>query len=141
MSDLSEIANYEIIRRIGEGGYGTVYLAKLKNRAEYLALKIIASKGIERERKALEKYLNISDRNNMVEIIDFGSTKEFLYYCTPLADSLDENFQPEDFRWQPKSLQNLIERKLEGSSTVWFSHSEILDMISPVFDANFCIAT
>lgn len=135
MSDLSEIANYEIIRRIGEGGYGTVYLAKLKNRAEYLALKIIASKGIERERKALEKYLNISDRNNMVEIIDFGSTKEFLYYCTPLADSLDENFQPEDFRWQPKSLQNLIERKLEGSSTVWFSHSEILDMISPVFDA------
>lgn len=135
MSDLSEIANYEIIRRIGEGGYGTVYLAKLKNRAEYLALKIIASKGIERERKALEKYLNISDRNNMVEIIDFGSTKEFLYYCTPLADSLDENFKPEDFRWQPKSLQNLIERKLEGSSTVWFSHSEILDMISPVFDA------
>ena len=69
MSDLSEIANYEIIRRIGEGGYGTVYLAKLKNRAEYLALKIIASKGIERERKALEKYLNISDRNNMVELL------------------------------------------------------------------------
>ena len=68
MSDLSEIANYEIIRRIGEGGYGTVYLAKLKNRAEYLALKIIASKGIERERKALEKYLNISDLSKKIAL-------------------------------------------------------------------------
>ena len=135
MSDLSKIANYEIIRRIGEGGYGTVYLAKLKNRAEYLALKIIASKGIERERKALEKYLNISDRNNMVEIIDFGSTKDFLYYSTPLADSLDGIFQPEDFRWQPKSLQNLIERKLEDSSAGWFSPLEILEIISPIFNA------
>lgn len=135
MSDLPKIANYEIIRKIGAGGYGIVYLARLKNRAGYLALKVIASKGMEREKKALEKYLKISEKSCMVEIVDCGSTKEFLYYCTPLADSLDENFQPEDFRWQPKSLQNLIERKLEGSSTVWFSHSEILDMISPVFDA------
>ena len=48
MSDLSEIANYEIIRRIGEGGYGTVYLAKLKNTVLSTAIVPV---GITRFRK------------------------------------------------------------------------------------------
>ena len=55
MSDIPKIANYEILREIGEGGYGKVYLAKLKTRDGYVALKVIASKGVEREEKALEK--------------------------------------------------------------------------------------
>lgn len=135
MSNIPKIANYEIFREIGEGGYGKVYLAKLKNRDGYVALKVIASKGVEREEKALEKFLKISDRACMAEILEIGSSKDFLYYSSPLADPLDESFQPEDFRWQPKSLQNLIDKKLNDSSAKWFSHSEILETISPIFDA------
>lgn len=71
----------------------------------------------------------------MAEILDIGSSKDFLYYSSPLADPLDESFQPEDFRWQPKSLQNLIDKKLTDSSPEWFSNSEILEIISPIFDA------
>ena len=133
MSDIPKIANYEILREIGEGGYGKVYLAKLKNHDGYVAIKIITSKGIEREQKALEKFLNVPDRACMAEILDIGSSKDFLYYSSPLADPLDESFQPEDFRWQPKSLQNLIDKKLNDSSAKWFSHSEILEIISPIF--------
>ncbi len=135
MSDIPKIENYEILREIGEGGYGKIYLAKLKNHDGYVALKVITSKGIEREQKALEKFLNIPDRACMAEILDIGSSKDFLYYSSPLADPLDESFQPEDFRWQPKSLQNLIDKKLTDSSPEWFSHSEILEIISPIFDA------
>lgn len=135
MSNIPKIANYEIFREIGEGGYGKVYLAKLKNRDGYVALKVIASKGVEREEKALEKFLKISDRACMAEILEIGSSKDFLYYSSPLADPLDESFQPEDFRWQPKSLQNLIDKKLTDSSPEWFSNSEILEIISPIFDA------
>ena len=135
MSDIPKIANYEILREIGEGGYGKVYLAKLKNRDGFVALKVITSKGIEREQKALEKFLNIPDRACMAEILEIGSSKDFLYYSSPLADPLDESFQPEDFRWQPKSLQNLIDKKLTDSSPEWFSHSEILEIISPIYDA------
>ena len=135
MSNIPKIANYEIFREIGEGGYGKVYLAKLKNRDGYVALKVIASKGVEREEKALEKFLKISDRAYMAEILEIGSSKDFLYYSSPLADPLDESFQPEDFRWQPKSLQNLIDKKLNDSSAKWFSHSEILETISTIFDA------
>lgn len=135
MSNIPKIANYEIFREIGEGGYGKVYLAKLKNRDGYVALKVIASKGVEREEKALEKFLKISDRACMAEILEIGSSKDFLYYSSPLADPLDESFQPQDFRWQPKSLQNLIDKKLNDSSAKWFSHSEILETISPIFDA------
>ena len=98
MSNIPKIANYEIFREIGEGGYVKVYLAKLKNRDGYVALKVIASKGVEREEKALEKFLKISDRAYMAEILEIGSSKDFLYYSSPLADPLDESFQPEDFR-------------------------------------------
>ena len=38
MSDIPKIANYEILREIGEGGYGKVYLAKLKNHDGFVAI-------------------------------------------------------------------------------------------------------
>ena len=135
MSDLPEISNYKIIRKIGEGGYGKVYLAKLKDSFPYVALKVIMSDSAAREQKALEKYLEIPAQGNMVEIIDYGATENFLYYSSALADPIDASFSPEDFRWQPKSLQNLIENKLDSPDSGWFSAGEILEIMSPIFDA------
>lgn len=37
MERLPEIPNYKIIRKIGEGGYGKVYLAKFRDDADYVA--------------------------------------------------------------------------------------------------------
>ena len=135
MEQLPEIPNYTIIRKIGEGGYGKVYLAKYKPSGSYVALKIIMTETAARERAALEKYLKIPEGENMAAILDFASTKDFLYYATPLSDSMDDSFSPEDFRWRPKSLQNLISAKLEAPSKQWFLHDEILGIIGPIFDA------
>ena len=133
MTQLPEIKNYKIIRKIGEGGYGKVYLAS--HDGGYVALKIIQSENSGRERKALEKYSKISDRANIVNILDIGFTSDFFYYATPLADPLDGAFAKEDFRWQPKSLQNLIAARLDSPSKDWFSPEEILAIMGPIFDA------
>lgn len=106
----------------------------MKDYPAFLALKVIISDSAAREREALEKYLKISTQVNLVEIIDYGVSGDLFYYSTPLSDSLDESFKPEDFRWQPKSLQNLILAKLESPLTSWFSVAEIEDIISPIFD-------
>ena len=135
MERLPEIPNYKIIRKIGEGGYGRVYLAKFGGSGLYVALKLIKTENAARERSALEKYLKISGRENMAEILDCGSTGDFLFYSMPLSDPLDAAFPPEDFRWQPKSLQNLIAAKLDGASKPWFSPGEILEIMEGVFDA------
>lgn len=135
MERLPEIPNYKIIRKIGEGGYGKVYLAKFRDDAAYVALKIIAMENSGREGRALENFLTLSRRVSMVEILDSACTQNFLYYATPLADPLDGAFAPEDFRWRPKSLQNLIALKLEGSSKDWFKPAEILEIMEPIFDA------
>lgn len=135
MERLPEIPNYKIIRKIGEGGYGKVYLAKFRDDAAYVALKIIAMENSGREGRALENFLTLSRRVSMVEILDSACTQNFLYYATPLADPLDGAFAPEDFRWRPKSLQNLIALKLEGSSKDCFKPAEILEIMEPIFDA------
>ena len=104
MSDIPKIANYEILREIGEGGYGKVYLAKLKNHDGFVALKVIASKGVEREEKALEKFLKISDRACMAEILEIGSSKDFLYYSSP---------------WQTRWTSLFSRKILDGSQSLY----------------------
>ena len=128
-----EIPNFEILRKIGEGGFGTVFLAR-KNGA-YCALKTVVADDAKKELAGLEKYAAIADRQNLAEIRERGISGGLLYYAMPLADPIDAAFPPEDFRWRVKSLQSLIDEKLESPADAWFSADEILAYIAPLFDA------
>lgn len=128
-----EIPNFEILRKIGEGGFGTVFLAR-KN-GSYCALKTVVADDAKKELAGLEKYAAIADRQNLAEIRERGISGGLLYYAMPLADPIDAAFSPEDFRWRVKSLQSLIDEKLESPADAWFSADEILAYIAPLFDA------
>ena len=124
-----EIPNFEILRKIGEGGFGTVFLAR-KNGA-YCALKTVVADDAKRELAGLEKYTAIADRQNLAEIRERGISGGLLYYAMPLADPIDAAFLAEDFRWRVKSLQSMIDEKLESPADGWFSADEILAYIAP----------
>lgn len=128
-----KIPNFEILRKIGEGGFGTVFLAR-KNDA-YCALKTVLVADAKKEIAGMEKYAAIADKQNLAKICDWGISDGLLYYTMPLADPIDAAFKPEDFRWRVKSLQNLIDEKLESPNNKWFSANEILAYIAPLFDA------
>lgn len=135
-TDFPDIKNYEIIRRIGKGGFGEVYLAKSANSA-FVAVKVIPSENAKREAEALKKYTSLATQKSLIKILDSGEIEKAIYYVMPLADTLesDFNFPPTDFRWQEKSLAKLIDRKLDSPKNEWFSRDEILSYILPIFDA------
>ena len=135
-ANFPDIKNYEIIRRIGKGGFGEVYLAKSAN-STFVAVKVIPSENAKREAEALKKYTSLATPKSLIKILDSGEIEEAIYYVMLLADTLesDFNFPPTDFRWQEKSLAKLIDRKLDSPKNEWFSRDEILSYILPIFDA------
>ncbi|MBQ6534671.1 MAG: serine/threonine protein kinase [Opitutales bacterium] len=128
--------NYDFLRKIGSGGYGDVYLAARKSDGARVAVKVIETEVSERERAALEFYGKISDKSDIIKVIDSGETENGIFYAMPLADTLDGcDFPPEDFRWREKSLAKVIEAKLDAPDGSWFTREEILSYIMPIFDA------
>ena len=66
-ADFPDIKNYEIIRRIGKGGFGEVYLAKSANSA-FVAVKVIPSENAKREAEALKKYTSLVTPKSLIKI-------------------------------------------------------------------------
>lgn len=135
MSDTSN--SYEILKTIGSGGYGTVYLVRKFNK--YYALKEIKGKGIKRELSGIKRYGALSKSSlfneTVVEISEINFSEDTLSYLMPLCDCLDEKYtdNPLSPSWSPKTLYNLICKKDEGKT--WFSGNEIKAFLRPVFDA------
>ena len=100
------IGRYALLRKIGEGGFGSVHLARRDGAEGFGSLKLIRSEDAERERRAVEKYAALPDRENLVEILDYGVEGDTAYFAMPLADALEtpSAFPPTDFRWQEFSL-------------------------------------
>lgn len=134
---VTRVADYTVLREIGSGGFGRVYLARRIGESKFVALKLIDKKFAGRELVALKKYASLADKTGLVPILDQGETEDAIYYVMPLADALEKSqaFSVEDFRWQEKSLQHVIEQCQSASTTMWFSREEILALIEPVFDA------
>ncbi len=133
----SIIDKLEIIREIGRGGFGVVYLAQGDD-GQYFALKSVlvdSPKYFNKELKALEIYKKFSQNNktdNLVKIIDIKISDSKIEYLMPLADgvggesALDEN-------WKPMTLTALVnDRYSKGKS---FTTKELLEIFEPIFDS------
>lgn len=127
--------SYTIIKKIGEGGFGTVYLAKNRDGC-FCALKEIHNPNKDsHEARSLKLYANaLKDLaiDGIVPIEDIFQNGQKLCYTMPLADGV-KNVPPEDGDWRPKTLDWAIEQKRKSES--WFSKDEILKIFIPIIDA------
>ena len=129
---------YRLIREIGRGGFGEVWLCRLEATGEYKALKFLSATNadhLERELEALIRYRAVVAQvqsSNLVSIEHVNRMAAGLFYTMPLADD-PEGRLPNDPEWQPETLDSLIQRR--KVAPMWFSAEEIRTIILPLLDA------
>jgi len=123
---------YTLVRPLGQGGFGVVWLAVSSGTGAYHALKWISGSGLKHEWSAVRLFREVSQRlrsPHLIAIEHVNQTKSALYYTMPLADG-GPGTDPVDPRWQPFTLTDYIEQKKADGT--WFSSSEILALFLPV---------
>jgi anti-anti-sigma regulatory factor len=83
-----DIPDYELLHRIGRGGFGEVYVARNRHHGEFCAVKVVFSDKSAVELEAIRLYKNIvKDNDYLIQIQHFGkSASGDYYYVMPLAD-------------------------------------------------------
>jgi serine/threonine protein kinase len=92
-SPLPKIADHDLLRVIGRGAYGEVWLARHTRLGTLRAIKIIRrdqfgdARPFTREFDGIQKYEPISRSHpNLVSILHVGGTEDCFYYVMELAD-------------------------------------------------------
>jgi len=94
LSNLPEIKGYKILRVLGEGGMGVVYLARQKHPIQRkVALKIVKpgmdSKQVIARFEAEQQALSLLDHSNIAQVYDAGTTKDgHPYFSMEYVDGL-----------------------------------------------------
>ena len=114
----AEVPDFDLIRLIGEGAFGTVWLASNQTTGRLRAVKVIplrsASAGSPARREIVSlKHLeaHIEDQHpNLLTIHHVGRTAEHLFYVMDLADDVSGAAASADASYRPATL----EQRLEG---------------------------
>lgn len=128
-----EIDGYRLVRPIGQGGFGTVWLCWSEASKSYHALKWVPGDAGGFEQEALIKFREISQRlrsPNLIAIEHINRLPSAFIYTLPLADGAGAD-DPADEAWNPQTLAEHIEAR----QSPWFSSIEILQIILPIINA------
>ncbi|PYK96802.1 MAG: hypothetical protein DME19_18505 [Verrucomicrobia bacterium] len=109
--------DYELLRRIGHGSYGDVWLARSAT-GTFRAVKIVyratfaSDRPFEREFEGIRKFEPISRlHNSQVDILHVGRNDGCFYYVMELADDKTTGQQIDAAAYSPRTLRNEIARR------------------------------
>jgi serine/threonine protein kinase len=128
------VDGYRLIRPLGQGGFGVVWLAFSEASQSYHALKWVAgSQGtLETELSALRHFREVSQRlrsPNLIPVEHINLRPGALYYTLPLADGNPGN-DPTNADWKPITLADYInQRKEEGNG---MGTEQIISLFEPI---------
>ena len=124
----SRIGPYEVVKRIGSGGMGTVYLCKAVESCPVPIGKIVAVKVLRSsdsdERKRFEResrYLQTLQHPGIVRVLDTGEDHQRLYLVMPLIDGkrLDDLVGPKK---EPLAVEKAVEWMVQGLEALHVAH-------------------
>lgn len=138
------VPNYELLRLIGQGGFGQVWLARNQVTEDYFAVKVLApSCSVEVE--GLRRYMQQAGTlSGLVPIHEVGKADEGYYYVMPLADDVKgaatirslDRYEPKTLHWcyknqPPYSPEEVVElgaqllRTLEDLHEAGLTHCDV----------------
>ncbi len=129
---------YRLIRPIGRGGFGEVWLCQVEATAEMKALKFLPSSDpgqLERELASLIRYRSVTSEiqcPNLIVVEHINRISDGLFYVMPLANGLTDTL-PEDPSWCPKTLAAVILQRMTVPQ--WFTPEEVQGIIIPLINA------
>lgn len=103
----AQVPDYDLLRRIGKGGFGEVWLGHHRLHGEYVAVKIIPKERLV-ELEGVRSYKHqAKQHSNLVPIEHVGETDTCYYYVMPLADDVKgptalrspEYYEPKTLQW------------------------------------------
>ncbi len=138
--------NYRLIRRIGAGGFGEVWLCRSEVLGDRHALKFVAGARpeiLQKEFAALMHYRRVAAQLRspyLMPVEHVGRNDGGLFYVMPLADGIagdsendSEEILPENDAWAPRTLAGEIEKRRTREK--WFSPAEIVEIFVPILRA------
>jgi len=138
LSNSLTLDGYRLIRFLGRGGFGEVWLCQSEAMGDYRALKFISthdSDRLEKEYQALIHYrkaVAMLRSPRLVPIEHVNRNDAGLYYVMPLADGSGAD-DPSDPAWVPLCLTARIHN--QAAQPAWFSSREIIALAQPVLEA------
>jgi serine/threonine protein kinase len=133
----SSFDGYRILRQVGAGGFGEIWVCQSEALGDLRALKFVhASRAgqMDKEFHALGLYRSAAGRLRspaLMPIEHANLRPDGLFYIMPLADGLS-TASPKEESWQPKTLSALIER--QRAEPAWFSSRQITEWIRPILE-------
>ncbi|MBC2607483.1 protein kinase family protein [Pelagicoccus albus] len=119
LGDSPEIPDYILLRKIGSGSYGDVYLARGVT-GLFRAVKVVYksrfpdSVPFEREMRGLEKFARISlIETSQLAVLHIGKSNDgsYFYYVMELADDIVKRQEIEPENYKPLTLREHSEKK------------------------------
>lgn len=138
----SVVQGYRLIRPIGSGGFGEVWLASAEATGAWKAIKWIearASRHLDQELGALRRYsqeIGGARSNHLVPVEHVSVIDGNLMLVMPLADGSTED--PNDTTWEPVTLRTFLERHVANGS--WFTLEEIRRVVGGVLSGAVVLA-
>ncbi len=121
------VQGYRLVRPIGSGGFGEVWLVRAEVTGAWKALKWISggtTRHLDQELGALRRYsseVGNAPSTHLVPIGHISMIEGSLILVMPLADGTTED--PSEPDWEPVTLRSFLER--HGTNVTWFTLDEI----------------
>jgi len=116
----SRIADHELLRKVGSGSYGEVWLARNVFKT-FRAVKIVdrarfeRARPFEREFQGIQRYEPISrTHHGLVEVLHVGRSSteaEFFYYVMQVADDAEAGPLIDPVTYKPRTLASELDRR------------------------------